>query len=86
MTIEDESDDANVVVWEKVGQQFKQALYGSTMLLVSGYIQREGEVVHLIARSLVDRSSMLASISRRDALKVPHQPGDESETVDRPGT
>lgn len=78
MTIEDESGDANIVVWEKTGHEYKTALYGSTMIVVSGYIQREGEVVHLIARSLADMSPLLATVGRRDiALKAPHQPGDE---------
>ena len=70
--------DANVVVWEKTQEAFKTALYGSTMMSVSGYIQREGEVVHLIARSLADMSPLLATVGRRDiALKAPRQPGDE---------
>jgi error-prone DNA polymerase len=78
MTIEDESGDANIVVWEKTGQEYRTSLYGSSMLLVSGYIQREGEVVHLIARSLADLSPALATVGRRGApLKAPHQPGDE---------
>lgn len=78
MTIEDESGDANIVVWEKTALEYKAALFGSTMICVSGYIQREGEVVHLIARSLVDMSPMLSTVGRRDiALKAPRQPGDE---------
>jgi error-prone DNA polymerase len=78
MTIEDESGDANVVVWEKVGEQYKQAVYGSSLILISGYIQKEGDVVHLIARSVVDLSHMLSTIGDRNApLNAPHQPGDE---------
>lgn len=74
MTIEDESGNA----WEKTSDEYKSVLYGSSMLLVSGYIQREGEVVHLITRSLADLSPMLASVGRRDVvLKAPHPPGDE---------
>ena len=78
LTIEDESGDANVVVWEQVGEQYRQGLHGSTMLMVSGYIQREGEVVHLIARSLANLSPLLATVGQRDApFRMPHQPGDE---------
>jgi error-prone DNA polymerase len=78
MTIEDESGDANVVVWEKVGEQYKQAVFGASLVLITGYIQKEGDVVHLIARTVVDLSHMLASIGERDvALHLPHQPGDE---------
>ncbi|MFT4077571.1 MAG: OB-fold nucleic acid binding domain-containing protein [Asticcacaulis sp.] len=78
MTIEDETGDANVVVWEKVGEEYKQAVFGASLVLITGYIQREGEVVHLIARSAVDLSHMLASVGGcDDPLKPPHQPGDE---------
>ncbi len=78
MTIEDETGDANVVVWEKVGEAFKRAVYGATLILITGYIQREGEVVHLIARTAVDLSHMLAKIGERDTpLRTPYQPGDE---------
>jgi error-prone DNA polymerase len=78
MTIEDESGDANVVVWEQVGEQHHRQLHGASLILVTGHIQREGEVVHLVARSLVDLSHMLAEVGQRgDALQPPHQPGDE---------
>ena len=78
MTIEDETGDANIVVWEKVGLEYKRAVYGSSLVLITGFIQKEGDVVHLIARTVVDLSHMLASVGDRDApLQVPHQPGDE---------
>jgi error-prone DNA polymerase len=78
MTIEDETGDANVVIWEKVSTEYNQAVHGSDLILITGYVQKEGDVVHLIARSVVDLSHMLATISDRNApLKTPHQPGDE---------
>ncbi|WP_269078009.1 OB-fold nucleic acid binding domain-containing protein [Asticcacaulis benevestitus] len=78
MTIEDETGDANIVVWEKVGLKYKRAVYGSSLVLITGFIQKEGDVVHLIARTVVDLSHMLASVGDRDTpLQVPHQPGDE---------
>ena len=78
ITLQDESGDANIIVWEKVGKAHRQELYGASLMLVTGFIQKEGECVHLIARSIVDLSHMLAEIGDRDtALKPPHQPGDE---------
>jgi error-prone DNA polymerase len=78
MTIEDETGDANIVVWEKVGEEYRQAVYGASLVLITGFIQREGEVVHLIARTAVDLSPMLATIGDRNSpLSLPHQPGDE---------
>jgi len=78
LTIEDETGDANIIVWEKVGETYKQAVYGASLVLITGYVQREGEVVHIIARTAVDLSHMLAEIGGRDEpLALPHQPGDE---------
>ena len=78
MTIEDETADANIVVWEKVGDEYKQAVFGASLILITGIVQKEGEVVHIIARTAVDLSHMLATIGDRDTpLQLPHQPGDE---------
>ncbi|WP_298325439.1 error-prone DNA polymerase [Asticcacaulis sp.] len=78
MTIEDESSDMNIIVWEKTGQLFRRVLLASSLIEVSGQIQKEGQVVHLIARTLNDLSTRLATISQRDvAMNLPHQPGDE---------
>jgi error-prone DNA polymerase len=47
------------------------------MLAVRGRIQREGEVVHLVARQLGDLSEELASVGERDtSFPLPHGRGD----------
>lgn len=66
VTVEDETGVLNVIVWPKVFEQFRRAVLGSTLMLITGYLQREGEVVHLIARSIVDISHELSSIGDRD--------------------
>ena len=48
------------------------------MFSVRGRIQREGEVVHLVAHQLTDLSAELASVGSRDtAFPLPHGRGDE---------
>lgn len=48
------------------------------MLGVKGKIQREGEVVHLVARQLSDLSADLASVGDREsAFPLPHGRGDQ---------
>ncbi|WP_245437271.1 hypothetical protein [Mesorhizobium helmanticense] len=48
------------------------------MLGVKGKIQREGEVVHLVARQLSDLSADLASVGdRENAFPLPHGRGDQ---------
>ncbi|MBD3847377.1 MULTISPECIES: hypothetical protein [Bosea] len=46
---------------------------------IRGYVQAEGEVVHVIARHLFDLSAKFASVgSRGSAFPQPHGRGDES--------
>ena len=78
MTIEDETGVANIVIWEKVFEQFRRVVLGAGMIGIKGRIQREGEVVHIVARELFDLSAELASIGAREAgFPLPHGRGDE---------
>jgi len=79
VTMEDETGAANIVVWVKVFEKFRRVLLSSSMLAVRGKIQREGEVVHLVANELTDLSGELASVGNRDAaFPLPHGRGDEA--------
>lgn len=78
ITLEDETTVANLVVWAKVFEKYRRTVLGSGMLGVKGWVQREGEVVHIVARDLVDLSSELASVgTRNEAFPLPHGRGDE---------
>jgi error-prone DNA polymerase len=62
-TIEDETGVANVVVWPAIIERYRRALIGSSLMLVTGRIQRSEEgVVHLIADRLDDRSAALREL------------------------
>ncbi|TIM63070.1 MAG: error-prone DNA polymerase, partial [Mesorhizobium sp.] len=79
LTMEDETGAANVVVWVKVFEKFRRVLLSSSMLAVRGKIQREGEVVHLVAHSLTDLSGELASVGNRETpFPLPYGRGDEA--------
>ena len=48
------------------------------MIAVAGQVQREGEVIHLVAHRITDLSTELASIGQRgDAFPLVHGRGDE---------
>jgi error-prone DNA polymerase len=69
---------ANLVVWEQVYEKHRRTVLTSSMLGVVGRIQREGDVVHVVAYSLIDLSGELASIGGRDTpFPLPHGRGDE---------
>ena len=66
ITIEDESGIANIIVWPKTFEKFRRPVLSAGMLAARGHIQREGEVVHLVAQRLIDLSTELAAIAERD--------------------
>ena len=78
ITLEDETAVANLVVWAKVFERYRRVVLGSGMIGVKGRVQREGDVVHIVAHELIDMSGELASVGSRDAgFPLPHGRGDE---------
>ena len=78
ISVEDETGVANLVVWPKLYEKQRRVILTSSMLGIDGRIQREGDVVHLIAYRLFDLSDLLASVGGRDApFPLPHGRGDE---------
>ena len=65
LTLEDETGMINVVVWRAVAQCQRKILLGTNLMGVHGIIEREGEVVHLIAGRLVNHSAMLQEFITR---------------------
>jgi error-prone DNA polymerase len=65
VTLEDETGMINVVVWRTVAEQQRRALLGSHLLAVHGVVERQGEVVHLVAGKLVDHSALLGRLIAR---------------------
>jgi len=62
LTLEDETGTANVVVWRTVYARFRRAVIGGRLLRVSGRLEREGSVVHLIAETIEDLSPRLSAL------------------------
>jgi error-prone DNA polymerase len=78
ITLEDETGIANLVVWPQTFEKFRRSVMTASMLAVRGRIQREGEVVHLVAYQLTDLSAELASVGARDAVfPLSHGRGDQ---------
>jgi error-prone DNA polymerase len=62
VTLEDETGNINVVVWSRLVERQRRELLGARLLGVHGTIERDGEVVHLVARRLVDHSALLGPL------------------------
>ncbi|KPK07119.1 MAG: hypothetical protein AMJ64_07485 [Betaproteobacteria bacterium SG8_39] len=65
VTLEDETGTVNVVVWRHLVERQRRALLGSSLLAVRGVIERDGDVVHLVARRLDDYSALLGRLTAR---------------------
>ncbi|WP_028031301.1 error-prone DNA polymerase [Gemmobacter nectariphilus] len=64
LTLEDETGTANVVVWKKVYETFRKAVIAGRLVRVTGRIERDGPVTHLIAERVEDVSPLLATLGR----------------------
>ena len=68
VTLEDETGYVNVIVWPHLIERQRRELLGSKLMGVEGTLEREGEVVHLIAKQLSDHSDLigLLKVESRD--------------------
>jgi len=62
ITIEDETGMANIVVWSNVGDRQRKEMLTARLLTVYGHVERQGDVVHVIAGRLQDDSALLGRL------------------------
>jgi error-prone DNA polymerase len=63
VTLEDETGCVNVIVWRDLGERQRRELLSAQLMAVYGSVEREGEVVHVIARRLADHSELLGRLA-----------------------
>ena len=62
VTLEDETGCANIVVWSSLAERQRAELLGARLLGVRGTVERDGEVVHVVARRLSDHSRLIGAL------------------------
>jgi len=65
LTLEDETGQVNIIVWERIGEEYRLPLVESRLLEVHGELQRQDGVMHVVARRLIDRSPLLGQLITR---------------------
>jgi error-prone DNA polymerase len=65
MTIEDETGSVNIIVWQSVADAQRRPMLESRLLEVRGELQHQHGVTHVIARRLIDRSSLIGDLLAR---------------------
>ena len=75
MTLEDETDIANIIVWPKVFEKNRRTVMAARFLAVHGRLQRAGLVIHVVADSFVDLSAELPWLREGGDLFAPKLSG-----------
>jgi error-prone DNA polymerase len=71
MTLEDETDIANIIVWPKAFEQNRRIVMSGRFLAVHGRLQRAGLVIHVVAERFVDLSAELPWLREGGDLFAP---------------
>ncbi|MCE1235485.1 MAG: error-prone DNA polymerase [Hyphomicrobiales bacterium] len=77
LTLEDETGVANVIVWPKVFEKFRQVVLGGRLIRVDGRLQNEQGVIHVVADRLDDETARLARLAETGPTLDAAMPGDE---------
>jgi error-prone DNA polymerase len=63
MTLEDETGVANIIVWPKVFERLRAIVLGARFVAVTGKLQSEQGVIHIVAERMNDLTPMLGLLS-----------------------
>ncbi len=63
MTLEDETGVANIIVWPKVFERLRAIVLGARFIAVTGKLQSEQGVIHIVAERMNDLTPMLGLLS-----------------------
>jgi error-prone DNA polymerase len=62
VTLEDETGHVNLIVWQSVAERQRRVLLQAALLGAWGHVQRQGDVLHVIAGRLQDHSRLLGGL------------------------
>ncbi len=77
LTLEDETGVANVVVWANMYERFRRAVISGRLLRVTGRLQRDAGVVHVVAEVIEDMSPLLDRLLSPDFRAEIARAGDQ---------
>ena len=73
------------MAWSSLFERQRRVVTAASMMARNGRVQREGDVIHILAENLEDISGLLGTIGdREEGLSAPHEPGDGATYPGRP--
>jgi error-prone DNA polymerase len=69
-TLEDETTIANLIIWPSVFERFRPVVLGARLLIASGRLQRETEVIHVVVDEVRDATPLLARLAEGPPIEA----------------
>jgi error-prone DNA polymerase len=79
ITLEDETEIANLIVWPSLFDKQRSVVLGAHMMACRGRVQTANGVTHIVAEHLIDQTDLLNGVGGRDQVfALPAGRGDEA--------
>jgi error-prone DNA polymerase len=72
ITLEDETGIANAIAWQRIFEAHRPIILAAAMIAVTGKVQKEGKVIHVVSERIEDLTPLLTAVGDRD---FPHRTG-----------
>jgi error-prone DNA polymerase len=72
VTLEDETGIANLVVWPRTFEAYRATVMGARLMRVTGKVQREGIVIHVVADKMEDLTDRLRGLAAPELVTASH--------------
>ena len=63
LTLEDEFSVCNAVIWPDVLEAHRATVMGARLMLIRGRVQRAGDIIHVVANRIEDKTHWLSSLT-----------------------
>ena len=71
LTLEDETGVINVIVWRTMFARYRRAVIAGRLLRVTGRVERQAGVMHVVAERIEDISDLLDRLADAGAAPLP---------------
>jgi error-prone DNA polymerase len=80
VTLEDETDIANLIIWPSLFDKQRKIILGAQIMACRGKVQSVSGVIHVVAEYLIDQTELLNGVGGKDeAFMLPAGRGDEAK-------
>jgi error-prone DNA polymerase len=85
ITLEDEGDIANLIIWPSLFEKHRRTILGAQLLACRGKVQSESDVIHVVAEHVSDHTDLLRQVGGLDEpFTVPTGRGDQAKHAGGP--